>query len=350
MMDAGAAEPRRHVFVARDKQIATLVLSKSPFTTERLTLLRAETTRLGFTTLVDPDATPESAVLAAMVAATDRRSLDKAATTETLDLTVPTDNRPFFFNQLRFLDIPQVLWHMRERPLDPGVLRGNLTASGALVLILMIALVAVVCTILLPLRGAAQSASRPLVRVGTTYFALIGTGFMFAEISLLQFFGVFLGHPIYALGVCLFSLILSTGIGSLVSGRVPLNTTGRITAWGVMVGGYLIAAQSVLPLLFEATTAQGLAVRIAVTLAVVMPVGVLMGFAFPTGMLLVERIDREPTPWFWGINGATGVLASVLAVMIGMALGINVTMLLAGVCYLLLIPTARALLTLAGRS
>jgi uncharacterized membrane protein YhaH (DUF805 family) len=82
----------------------------------------------------------------------------------------------------------------------------------------------------------------------------------------------------------------------------------------------------------------------------VMPVGVLMGFAFPTGMLLVERIDREPTPWFWGINGATGVLASVLAVMIGMALGINVTMLLAGVCYLLLIPTARALLTLARRS
>ena len=175
MMDAGAAEPRRHVFVARDKQIATLVLSKSPFSAGQLTLLRAETARLGFMPLVDPDATPESAVLAAMVAATDRQSLDRAAATETLDLTVPTDNRPFFFNQLRFLDIPQVLWHMRERPLDPGVLRGNLTASGALVLILVIALVAVVGTILLPLRAAAQSASRPLIRVGTTYFALIGT-------------------------------------------------------------------------------------------------------------------------------------------------------------------------------
>ena len=78
-----------------------------------------------------------------------------------------------------------------------------------------------------------------------------------------------------------------------------------------------------------------------------MPVGFLMGFAFPTGMRLVETIDREPTPWFWGINGATGVLASVLAVMIGMSFGINVTMLLAGLCYLALIPIAGSLLSMS---
>jgi hypothetical protein len=98
---------------------------------------------------------------------------------------------------------------------------------------------------------------------------------------------------------------------------------------------------------FEATTSQALPVRIAISLAVVMPVGFLMGFAFPTGMTLVNRVDAEPTPWFWGINGATGVLASVIAVMVSMAFGINVTMLLAGVCYLLLIPTARRLLRLS---
>ena len=75
-----------------------------------------------------------------------------------------------------------------------------------------------------------------------------------------------------------------------------------------------------------------------------------MGFAFPTGMMLVERIDREPTPWFWGINGATGVLASVAAVMIGMAFGINVTMMLAGGCYLALIPVALALNALPDKA
>ena len=25
-------------------------------------------------------------------------------------------------------------------------------------------------------------------------------------------------------------------------------------------------------------------------------------------MRLVEAVDRQPTPWFWGINGAAGVL------------------------------------------
>ena len=233
---------------------------------------------------------------------------------------------------------------MANGELPGGVLHGNLIASIALVLILGISIVAVICTIVLPLRVAARSARPAVIRYGTVYFALIGTGFMFAEISLLQFFGVFLGHPTYAMGVCLFSLILSTGIGSLASERRPLVNGRRIALWGVLVGSYLIVAQAALPRLFEATTSQELPMRIAICLAAVMPVGFLMGFAFPTGMALVERIDREPTPWFWGINGATGVLASVVAVMIGMAFGINVTMLLAGVCYLLLIPVARALL------
>ena len=79
-------------------------------------------------------------------------------------------------------------------------------------------------------------------------------------------------------------------------------------------------------------------------MAIIMPLGFLLGFAFPTGICLVEAVDRQPTPWFWGINGATGVLASVLAVMFSMALGINVTMLISAACYLLLIPTSFALL------
>jgi hypothetical protein len=348
LMDAGVAEPRRHVFVARTDKIATLVLSKSPFTADQLALLRNEVARLDFHVLVDPDEPPQSTVLRAMVSAKNLLELDKVAETASLDLTVPTDNRPFFFNQLRFSDIPRVVGQWKRQELQIGILRGNLTASIALVMILAIALVAVVCTILMPLRAAVRSAPRRLIGAGTAYFGLIGLGFMFAEISLLQFFSVFLGHPIYAMGVCLFSLILSTGLGSLTSGRVLLNTARRFGVWSLVVGTYLIALQAELMHLFEATTAQSLFVRIAISLAVVMPLGFLLGFAFPTGMTLVERIDREPTPWFWGINGATGVLASVLAVMIGMAFGINVTMLIAGICYLLLIPTARALLGLSN--
>jgi hypothetical protein len=167
---------------------------------------------------------------------------------------------------------------------------------------------------------------------------------------MLQFFSIFLGHPIYSMGVCLFSLILSTGLGSLTSERWPLDTGARIVVWSLLIAGYLVATQAGVTSLFEATTSQSLPVRVVISLAVVMPAGFLMGFAFPTGMTLINRVDPEPTPWFWGINGATGVLASVLAVMVSMAFGIDVTMALAGICYLLIIPTARQLLRLSSVS
>jgi hypothetical protein len=358
LMDRGVAEPRRHLFVAHAHHIATLVLSRSPLTPARQERLRSETERLGFHVLVAPDVEPESDVLRRMVAARDIAGLNAVARTSLLDLTVPTDRRPFFFNQLRFRDIPGLvmsrpredaglglLASKRERTTGAGsgVLAGNLTASVTLVLILWLALIAVLATIVLPLRATARAAPRRLIVAGTAYFSLIGMGFMFAEISLLQFFGVFLGHPTYAMGVCLFSLILSSGLGSLASGRLTLDRGSRFAVWSLAVGGYLLLAQWRLTHVFAATTAMSLAARVLVCLAVVMPVGFLMGFAFPSGMRLVGRIDDEPKPWFWGINGATGVLASVLAVMIGISSGINVTMALAGVCYLALIPAARIL-------
>jgi hypothetical protein len=97
---------------------------------------------------------------------------------------------------------------------------------------------------------------------------------------------------------------------------------------------------------FQATTAHELPVRITVALAVVIPLGFLLGFAFPTGMALIESVDKEPTPWFWGINGVAGVLASVLAVMLSMSMGIRVTLLLASLCYALLVPVSFRLMNL----
>jgi hypothetical protein len=61
-----------------------------------------------------------------------------------------------------------------------------------------------------------------------------------------------------------------------------------------------------------------------------------MGFGFPTGMRLVGMIDERPTPWFWGINGAAGVLAASVAVLTSIAFGIDTTLRIAAVCYLLL--------------
>jgi hypothetical protein len=56
-------------------------------------------------------------------------------------------------------------------------------------------------------------------------------------------------------------------------------------------------------------------------------------------------MDRRPMPWFWGINGAAGVLASVFAVALSIASGINATFALSAACYLLLIPAMLVLMS-----
>ncbi len=350
LLDSGAKDVRSHLFVANADYIATLVLSKKPFTPEQLSILHATVGNLGFNVLLAPDQPPQSTLLRAIVDSPDRAALNRVLESTYLDLSVPTDNRPFFFNQLRFRDIPGAAFRMIHGNLRVGVMSGNLIASGVLMLILSISIIAVIVTVLLPLRNAIRESAPPLVGIGSLYFSLIGMGFMLAEIGLLQRFSVYLGHPIYSLSVCLFSLILASGLGSLTSDRLKLNARFKLLVWGSIVVLYLAGMVWALPALLESTTGQERLVRIGISLAAIMPLGFLLGFAFPTGLRLVEAVDGRPTPWFWGINGATSVLASVLAVMFSMALGINMTILFSAACYLALIPTSFALLRMGQPS
>ena len=59
-----------------------------------------------------------------------------------------------------------------------------------------------------------------------------------------------------------------------------------------------------------------------------------------------RAVSEEATPWMWGINGAFGVLASILGVLVSMASGIQTNLLLAAAAYLLVGGCA----TLLGRS
>ena len=85
--------------------------------------------------------------------------------------------------------------------------------------------------------------------------------------------------------------------------------------------------------------------RVMISIAIMSPVGVLMGFGFPTGLALTEKFDSRATAWFWGINGAAGVLGSSLAIAFNIALGIDKTLIVAGGCYALL---SIAFLVIAG--
>jgi hypothetical protein len=68
-------------------------------------------------------------------------------------------------------------------------------------------------------------------------------------------------------------------------------------------------------------------------LAVLLPAGFFMGMAFPLGMKRAAQENAALAPWLWGVNGATSVCASVLAVVIAMAWGINTASWIGVGCY-----------------
>ena len=333
----GAAEPRRHLFLAAAGKVAPLIVAKSPLSPAALAALKDAAETNEFTVLLRPDTPAPSTMLENIISAPDRRALDLATNGFYLDLTPPTDARPFFFNQLRFATIfdPNVFSHFTHT----GVFAGNLMATLTLAMLVLISFALVAATIIVPLRPTVKEAGWQLAVGGTIYFALIGVGFMMVEIALLQRMSVFLGHPVYALSVVLFSLILWTGFGSMTSERVRLDGAGKLVAWSVASAAYLFALPVWLPLLFDLDGANIL-VRASLCVLVLAPAGFLMGFGFPTGMRLVSTITTSPMPWFWGINGGAGVLAASVALVTSIAFSIDTTLRIGAACYLLVAAPA----------
>jgi hypothetical protein len=347
LLEMGISEPQRHMFLASSGRIGTLLVSRSPFTEGDLKVLIGTAQEYGYEVLVSPGKKPDSEVLHSIAWARSRTDLDQYTSSLAFDLTPPTDDRPFFFNQFPFYRPIQALRLFRDMYGAGGVggvYEGNLVATGTLIILFLVSVGLVLATIVIPLGPAIKDVGGKLVAGGTAYFMLIGIGFMAIEIGLLQRMSVYLGHPIYSLSVLLFTLIMTAGLGSLLSERLTLDTRAKFASWAILVAGYIATFPLWLEHVLLAFGSANLLMRATVCVVTIAPAGLMMGFGFPTGMRLISAIDRRPTPWFWGINGAAGVLASIVAVATSIAFGIHATLAVGAICYLLLIPPAFALI------
>jgi hypothetical protein len=335
------------VFVASTPRLATIIVGAAPLSAEDLSKLHATTRELAFDELVSPDQDPKPGAVGDVLRARADADFETITRLYHLDLRAPTDDRPFFFNQLILTD-PASLWIGRKA--GDGVLHGNFNADKTIAIIVLLSLALVLATTIIPSLPSLREASATLATFGTVYFALIGLGFMFIEIGIIQRASIFLGHPVYGLAIGLFSIILSTGVGSLLAERVQLDTPGRLRTWSALLVLFVLLLTSWFPALVHATEGRTLALRALVCMAAIIPAGVMMGFGFPTGMRLVNAIDRRPTPWFWAVNGACGVFAASVAIGISIAFSINASLWTGAVCYALLAPVALALRKVASGS
>lgn len=339
LLESGVENPADHIFVASGGNIATLVLSKSAFTPDGIKALKKRAQHYLFGIIVSPDRESGYETFREILAARTPDDIRRLSAQSPFDIAPPHDSRPFFFNQMRIGRPWDVVKFIHK---NKGMeLPGQAQATLNLYIILAFSLLMVVFAILRPLRGAIQGHNERYIAAGTAWFLLIGLGFMLLEVALLQRMSIFLGHPVYGLGIVLFSLVLSTGIGSLLSEKFPLDTQNRRRAWILTASTLAAVLAFAIGPVFALFAQADLLPRAALCIALAAPLGLLLGFGFPTGMTMVKAIDDRPAPWFWGINGAAGVMGSAVAVTLNIACGLTVTIVLGGLCYaLLLIPAA----------
>jgi hypothetical protein len=161
------------------------------------------------------------------------------------------------------------------------------------------------------------------------YFSLLGLGFLFVEIPLLQRFIVYLGQPAYAFAVVVGALLVASGAGSrYLADRIwpPLGLA--------LLAGLIFVYPVLLPLLFEGTFGLPLAGRMAMTGLALAPLGLLMGTPFPQGLAQARQSAPDLLPWIWAVNGCASVISAVLAPMVAIDLGFRVVMLIGAGAYL----------------
>jgi hypothetical protein len=157
------------------------------------------------------------------------------------------------------------------------------------------------------------------------YFSLLGLGFLFVEIPLLQRFILYLGQPAYAFAVVVAALLVASGLGSAyLSWRWPLR---RVL---LLIGLLSLIYPLLLPPLFNLTLSLPFAGRVAVTAASLFPLGLLLGIPFPRGLTL---IGPTLTPWAWAVNGCASVISAILAPMIALTWGFSAVLWSAALAY-----------------
>ncbi|MCO6437175.1 MAG: hypothetical protein J5J06_08820 [Phycisphaerae bacterium] len=337
---AGIENPRDHLVIIRKifRQtpwwiprelpdgvgVGTLLLNRTPFTANELTALKEWADRMDFEIVLTPELGDDEN-LARIARATD---LPELYAEYPLNIAPPTDDKPFFFQMLRLKDAARPeLW--KQGPNTPNVV-AVLTVAGLFVCVVFLSAACIVLPLALTTRRGDLRGSLPFF----VFFCAIGLGFMLVEIAQVQRMIVFLGHPTYGLSVLLFTLLVSSGIGSFLTGRVDddrlrRSTLNRLLLILVSLGAFAV----LMPMLMRRYEGAATSFRILLSVLALFPVGMFMGMAFPLGMRLATRRAPAITPWLWGMNGATSVCASVLGVAIALASGISTAFLVGAACY-----------------
>lgn len=321
-----ATEMRRHILALNARKIITVIVSRGGFADAEIPRITEHYKKAGFTIMADPTTAWDATSLAIVSGQADANFYRNLP----YDVSAPTDDRPFFFYMKRLsdganLDIKKQL----ENNEVAGIFLQNNFAVSVIFWLFCGVLVLCAVFVILPLLDRSRLPMTGESIFYLLYFSGIGIGFMLIEISQMQRLMIFLGHPVYGLVVVLFTLLLFGGLGSLLAGwRHMLPAWGRPAALCVV----LLLTGLATPFVTDGLKAYDTVIRVVASVVLLAPAGLFMGMMFPLGMAYTRRLVAQQ-PWFWGINGATSVLASIMGVAISMEYGIAATYMVGVACY-----------------
>lgn len=320
-MDPEEIESR--VLAFRGMRTATMIASPRPFTSQELGAVRDFLEFNGYDPIWLPDLNPGELnqrnrlpeptyyELYSKLLESRQSTIDSYE----FNLRPPTDDRPYFYHFFRWAQTPEVLSSLGQTWQPFG-------GSGYLVLVALLAMVLLIAAALLIFPSfAGASPSAP----GIVYFACLGAGYLLVEIPLIQQFTLLLDRPALALAVVLFTLLLTSGIGSWFSIRLPLRSS-----LAVLVALVILIAMA-LPALMRLGLAWPLGARLVLAALVLAPLGTLMGIPFASGL---RRIRPTQIPWAWSVNGALSGVGGVVAAMLTLDLGFRMALIIGALAYL----------------
>lgn len=245
-----------------------------------------------------------------------REGWQKVQASAPIDLSPATDAQPFVAQLGRWQNFSWSGLKKSDAMDWNGFPASKLTVVSVLALVLLI---------VLPLNLLPFLHRGPRLRArGWAYFFAIGLGFMALEVVLIQRYTLFIGSSAYTVAVILLALLVGSGLGSRWAPRLP-------DRWPFLaILGWLALELLAFQPLTRALAAQPLALRLALSLLVLMPLGFFLGMPFPKGTARVgELVD-----WGFAVNGAAGVIGSCTVLLLAFAWGFPAALALAALAYL----------------
>lgn len=338
----GENEPWRHIIVGREGSVKgwgardTVLIARKPFSQADLDRARVAISKASMQAVYLPGMLPGGGnghEFADLLRSPNPREYERSYQ---FDISPVTDNRPFFFYTVQPRDIWSFLQNASRDTADYKINRAVPLLFG----LMAISLVATLVILALPpvILGARLPRQKGVPGF-LLFFLFIGAGYILIEVALIQKFVLFLGHPTYALTVVIFSLLISSGLGSYFSrqwlqGRHAslLRVLGVIAVLVALLGA--LTSSVLTPLV-----GLPLSIKMLVTVLMIAPAGFAMGMPFPTGLRLLEQWHKPSLRWAWSLNAASSVLGSVGALVCAIYLGLLQTLLVGGCLYLAALVT-----------